>query len=751
MRSTGLRLLIFFIFLPLFGFGQGKYALLIGINQYAPPADYKVEASNGRIDFPNLEGCRNDVASVKSLLRSKFSFDERYIDTLYDKNATRDHILTAFNDLLNKAKKGDIVFIYYAGHGSQVYNSKSKEEDKKDETIVPADAWKEGVEDIRDKELARKFNEFLDKGIKLTVILDCCHSGSMSRGGPILRRGKLRFIPGKNKEIYDANDDSDIPLPANHKGGSFLLLSAAQDNEFAEEMPDDNDPPQSQGAFTVALITALNQQSVDAAALDIFISTRAILKSNGKKQEPVIASTAERGQQSIFGIAKGILPDRIEVAVAGFSGEEVVLQGGFALGIYKENELMKVKGSDTMMLRVDSVLGVNKSWASVKKGNIAAIASGELFWVSNWASPQAPLIKLYIPKGNYSNEQLSKLVQIDNQLRIARKSDWMNDLEKKDPYTNIYFDNNKCYIGIDGSEPKEAVHYSTSTILDQCKKNAAFYFELPSSNELLSEIAARVKNNRSVILVDKAEGANYILYGTIDAKGNPAYGLRKSQTSSRDSLESMPIQTKNFSLLNYSKDAAASVADSIFEYALRLAKIRGWLQLPAPKSTVKSLPYHLEIWNGDSNKPITDSRYKMGDSIVLHFVANEDYRRYPGGLKYVYLFIIDKDGSMQLIYPDLEGNEDNRFPKQTGEEIIKDFEAFGTIVRAPTGTDNYYLLATAEQIPDYARIFRQAGVRGINPITAFGNLLSLGNINSRRPVTLPDNWSLQHVSFKCTY
>ncbi|MBK8141780.1 MAG: hypothetical protein IPK57_12810 [Chitinophagaceae bacterium] len=48
--------------------------------------------------------------------------------------------------------------------------------------MVPSDTWKPGVQDIRDKELAKVYNAFLDKGVKLTVIMDCCHSGSLSRG-----------------------------------------------------------------------------------------------------------------------------------------------------------------------------------------------------------------------------------------------------------------------------------------------------------------------------------------------------------------------------------------------------------------------------------------------------------------------------------------------------------------------------------------------------------------------------------------
>ena len=93
---------------------------------------------------------------------------------------------------LKKSNANDFAFIYYAGHGSQVPNSLAREEDKKDESMVPSDTWKPGVQDIRDKELAKVYNAFLDKGVKLTVIMDCCHSGSLSRGPNT--PGQFRFI-----------------------------------------------------------------------------------------------------------------------------------------------------------------------------------------------------------------------------------------------------------------------------------------------------------------------------------------------------------------------------------------------------------------------------------------------------------------------------------------------------------------------------------------------------------------------------
>src|SRR5690348_13015649 len=188
-------------------FAQEKRALIIGIDEYTPPANEKA-TSQYRSVFRNLEGCRNDALSVKSVITAKYGFEEKNIDSLFNTNATHKNIINAMQQLLASSKPNDIAFIFYAGHGSQVNNSLSKETDKKDETIVPSDIWKDTIKDIRDKELSAIFNAFIDKGVELTVVMDCCHSGSISRG-PELNPPKFRYLDIAN---YDAKDAS-APTP----------------------------------------------------------------------------------------------------------------------------------------------------------------------------------------------------------------------------------------------------------------------------------------------------------------------------------------------------------------------------------------------------------------------------------------------------------------------------------------------------------------------------------------------------------
>ncbi len=187
-----------------------RRALLIGINTYQPqghggssptgavasdrpnpqPAAQPKGRPAARDKFTNLDGPRNDVREMRVLLEQKYGFTE--ITALVDQDATRDAILQNIESLIDRSARGDVLFIYYSGHGSRVRNSKNGEAKGYDESIVPADS-NAGAPDIRDKELARHFLNALDKGVVLTAIFDSCHSGSIARGGPTPKRKSGRW------------------------------------------------------------------------------------------------------------------------------------------------------------------------------------------------------------------------------------------------------------------------------------------------------------------------------------------------------------------------------------------------------------------------------------------------------------------------------------------------------------------------------------------------------------------------------
>jgi hypothetical protein len=235
MRKVFLTIALSTVLHAVAAMGQERRAVLVGINTYPPtrsiPPTPIVEGEHrtaGRRTWHDLKGSLNDVASIRQLLITRFGFKDPDVHVLTEAGATRDAIRSAIRTYLaDAAKPGDVSFFYYAGHGSQMKNSKSPEADKLDETIVPSDSFA-GALDIRDKEFARDFMQVVRKGAILTAIFDSCHSGSIARG-------ISRWQTPRNLEpdrLHDAADDYNGPFP--EKEGA-LIVSAAQDIETAVE------------------------------------------------------------------------------------------------------------------------------------------------------------------------------------------------------------------------------------------------------------------------------------------------------------------------------------------------------------------------------------------------------------------------------------------------------------------------------------------------------------------------------------
>jgi Caspase domain len=735
-----------------------KYALLIGIDQYKAPPGFR-PTGNGRSYFKNLKGCKNDAEAMYSVLSSKFQFQQQQIDTLFDNSASRQGILEAMHRLLQKAKAGDYAVIYFAGHGSRVRNSLSFEADKTDQSIVPSDTWKEGVHDIRDKELSAIFNQFLDKEVFLTVILDCCHSGSMSRG-PNLPPLEPRFFPGEN---WDAKDAIKPRIPEEREGNRFLIISAAQSNELAEEHYDGDIP---HGAFTTALIKAINQQSANESSINLFLAARAILKSFASVQEPAIGGSVERQEQTLFGITKGTLPDYTQVAVTVTDTVEnkVQLQGGYALGLYPQNELTLFgAGNDTIAkLRVDTITGINSCIASLVKGQIQDVKPGLFFRITNWVSDGRPLLHVFIPTSSLADTTVLAIAKTAALLKTSKLIKWQPTFSKGDktPYTSVFWSGAACYIRTAGNEAVELTTIDTASILSYCKKDSTLYMELPVSGNDAAVFEKRVSQNRSILVVKEFANAHYTLYGRLGDNELPAYGFRKKYVTGKDSLESLPITTDCFEwpLAGVNK----SIADSLFDRVSKISKIRGWLSLETPDLTRTIPGYHLEFINEKTKKRITGNSYKIGDYLTLKLVADAtNNTKLTPDLKtwFIYVFGLDQTGAMTLYYPsNNDGNVTNKFPKFVGDVLVKEITLVGPYkVPAPSGTDNFFLLACEEPINNASVIFNQEsiytgmGTRDNN--NPLANLLEMGNVSSRNatPKTLPANWSLQKISFKCTY
>ncbi len=144
---------------------MAKRAVLIGINRYQVPGS-------------DLRGCVNDVNNLQKTLTQYYGFAGKDITVLTDLKATKKAMQAAIQKLIAGGKKGDVLLLHYSGHGSNVPDDDGDEADKREEILCPTDLdWKDP---FRDDWLRKTFDK-LKAGVRLTVIMDCCHSGSNTR------------------------------------------------------------------------------------------------------------------------------------------------------------------------------------------------------------------------------------------------------------------------------------------------------------------------------------------------------------------------------------------------------------------------------------------------------------------------------------------------------------------------------------------------------------------------------------------
>jgi len=243
------------------------HALVIGIDNF----------ESDKID--NLQGAAADANSFEVYLKEHLRVPKAQIVSLRNKEATRSAIIRELGALCAHPtiKMGDPIVIYFAGHGTAYeaptgwYSATGKIS-----SIVPCDCYMQDenekkIDPIPDRTVAVLLDKLADpdsgKGNNITVIFDCCHSGSGTRS------------PGdhNNEQIRSCSPDGIIPVDLDehiwgHEGSvrtfktpsgfghtgtkSHVLLAACTSYEKARER-------QGCGLFTEALLKALRASNVN--------------------------------------------------------------------------------------------------------------------------------------------------------------------------------------------------------------------------------------------------------------------------------------------------------------------------------------------------------------------------------------------------------------------------------------------------------------------------------------------------------
>jgi hypothetical protein len=225
-----------------------------------------------------LNCCEADADVMHEIAEAQ-GFQAKVLKTA---EATRDAVADTVRSAAEKLESGDFFLLTYAGHGGQVTDVDGDEEDGKDETWCLYDGQ------FLDDELAILWSHFKE-GVRVLLISDSCHSGSVSKGeakrrddeGPV--EGTPRAMPRdaaiaamrKNRAFYESLQ-LNLPSPRPKIRATVRLLSGCQDDQLSYEH-------EGNGMFTKALKKSWADGSFEGNYADLH---KAIIGSMWEKQRP---------------------------------------------------------------------------------------------------------------------------------------------------------------------------------------------------------------------------------------------------------------------------------------------------------------------------------------------------------------------------------------------------------------------------------------------------------------------------------
>ena len=262
---------------------MSKKALCIGINDYPGTAN-------------DLSGCINDANDWADELTSR-GFT---VAKLLNSAATKAAMIEAIGGQIDAAAKGDSLVITYSGHGTWVPDKSGDEPDGRDEALCPYDLTANGA--LLDDDIHTLFSRRA-AGVRIVLISDSCHSGSVTRGSEDdLDSGvaRIRFMPPEiwlpKGELPPAALRAVAPRGGFTRTGGDLLMAGCLDTEYSYDTSFKGRP---NGAFTYYALKALRDDQPTTYE-KWFNAIRVYLPSTRLPQTPQIFGSKTARRFKIF-------------------------------------------------------------------------------------------------------------------------------------------------------------------------------------------------------------------------------------------------------------------------------------------------------------------------------------------------------------------------------------------------------------------------------------------------------------------
>jgi hypothetical protein len=259
-------------------------------------------------------------------------------------------------------------------------------------------------------------------------------------------------------------------------------------------------------------------------------------------------------------------------------------------------------------------------------------------------------------------------------------------------------------------------------------------------------------------MADKMATAHYVLAGVLTSKG-PAYAwYHKSDLAAGPPSPNAPAHSPGCSANSQypvrsdwvfvgAGSDLDDASDNLNKYALRLAKVRGWIELANNPTDASMFEYYsLALLPSANDKPLSDT--PLADNQLTHqgdefrlALTSTDRIRNP---RWVYVLDIDCHGAGQLLYP---GNyTGNQFPNKGDEDLQFALPGARAVkIGEPYGVDTLILLSTEQPLPDpFALNFEGVASRGTRGATSPLEKLLSDKSGGTRGMNEPEptNWGI---------
>lgn len=369
-----------------------KHALLVAVAD--SPQIRKHPSREIRRLYRILRGCDEDVDLMRDLLVERFGFadDPTLTQVLKTREATQAAILAAVDGLVERAGRDDVVVVYYSGHGSRMRDP--HDPDRWLETIVPYDSSRgpEENRDIPDLEIDRWVRRLNDKTPNVTLIFDCCHSGSVTRDpfGEAFR--EVVADPRPASELFGG---AGVPALFAHgrgaaaprlrsgwlpEGRRAVTVAACRQAEKSWEMKlEDGAGYCFHGVLTYHLVGALSELGSGATWRDALERVAPQVCVQWPAQHPQLEGDID---QIVFGGAQ--VRARPYLPVVAVDGEGVELWGGAAHGvalgslwtIRPHGARSRGEGDELARVRLERVRAAT-SWGRSTAGSTDGLQAGQ--------------------------------------------------------------------------------------------------------------------------------------------------------------------------------------------------------------------------------------------------------------------------------------------------------------------------------------------------------------------------------------